>query len=57
MAVAILAAVLIGRLDEVAPIIRSLQPGENWSWCFPDGVAFLIPEVTGETRIPRAPLG
>lgn len=39
------------------PIIRSLQPGEEWSWCFPDDLALLIPEVKGETRIPPSPLG
>jgi uncharacterized UBP type Zn finger protein len=38
------------------PIVRSLEPGENWSWCFVDELAFLIPEVTGETRIPPSPL-
>ena len=25
------------------PIIRSLQPGEDWSWCFVDRLAMLIP--------------
>jgi uncharacterized UBP type Zn finger protein len=39
------------------PIIRSLEPGELWSWCFLDEVAMLIPEVQGETRIPPSPLG
>jgi ubiquitin-hydrolase Zn-finger-containing protein len=39
------------------PIIRSLQPGEDWSWCFVDEVGLLIPEVHGETRIPPSPLG
>jgi len=39
------------------PIIRSLEPGETWSWCFPDEVAMRIPEVQGETRIPPSPLG
>ena len=39
------------------PLIRSLQPGEEWSWCFLDDVALLIPEVSGETRIPPSPLG
>jgi hypothetical protein len=39
------------------PIIRSLQPGEVWSWCFVDEVAFQIPEVEGETRIPPSPMG
>ncbi len=39
------------------PIIRSLEPGETWSWCFTDEVAMSIPEVQGETRIPPSPLG
>jgi uncharacterized UBP type Zn finger protein len=39
------------------PIIRSLEPGEDWSWCFPDQVAMVIPEVHGATRIPPSPLG
>ena len=39
------------------PLIRSLEPGEEWSWCFLDDVALLIPEVSGETRIPPSPLG
>lgn len=39
------------------PIIRSLQPGEDWSWCFLDELAMLIPDVRGETRIPPSPLG
>lgn len=39
------------------PLIRSLEPGEEWSWCYVDEVALLIPEVTGETRIPPSPLG
>jgi uncharacterized UBP type Zn finger protein len=39
------------------PIIRSLEPGEEWSWCFPDELAMLVPEVQGETRIPPSPLG
>lgn len=37
-------------------IIRSLEPGEDWSWCFVDEIAMLIPEVKGQTRIPRSPL-
>jgi hypothetical protein len=40
----------------VHPIIRSLEPGENWSWCFADELAMVIPEVRGETRIPPSPL-
>jgi uncharacterized UBP type Zn finger protein len=38
------------------PIIRSIQPGENWSWCFVDEVAVEIPEIQGEPRIPPSPL-
>jgi uncharacterized UBP type Zn finger protein len=39
------------------PLIRSLEPGETWSWCFLDQVAISIPEVRGTTRIPPSPLG
>ena len=38
------------------PIMRSIQPGEDWSWCFVDEVAMVIPQVEGETRIPPSPL-
>ena len=38
------------------PIIRSLEPGEEWSWCFIDNVAMLLPEVHGHTRIPPSPM-
>ena len=38
------------------PIIRSLEPGEDWSWCFVDGLAMVIREVQGATRIPSSPL-
>jgi uncharacterized UBP type Zn finger protein len=38
------------------PIIRSLEPGEAWSWCYVDEVALLLPEVRGSTRIPPSPL-
>jgi uncharacterized UBP type Zn finger protein len=38
------------------PLIRSLEPGEDWSWCYADEVALLIEEVSGETRIPPSPL-
>ena len=34
------------------PIIRSIQPGEDWSWCFVDEVAMVIPQVEGETQHP-----
>ena len=39
------------------PIIRSLEPRENWSWCFQDELAMLIDGVEGTTRIPPSPLG
>jgi hypothetical protein len=42
---------------ESHPIIRSLEPGEEWSWCFVDEVGMIIRQVTGETRIPPSPLG
>jgi uncharacterized UBP type Zn finger protein len=28
--------------DEGHPIIRSAQPGEEWSWCFVDEVALVV---------------
>jgi hypothetical protein len=37
-------------------IIRSLEPGEDWSWCFEDELAMRIPEVRGHTAIPPSPL-
>ena len=38
------------------PLIRSIEPGEEWSWCFVDEVALAIPGVRGETTIPPSPL-
>jgi uncharacterized UBP type Zn finger protein len=38
------------------PIIRSLEPGEDWAWCYVDEVAMRIPTVHGATRIPPSPL-
>jgi hypothetical protein len=38
------------------PIIRSLEPGETWCWCFVDEQAMLIPQITGVTRIPPSPM-
>jgi uncharacterized UBP type Zn finger protein len=38
------------------PIIRSLEPGETWSWCFIDQVAMVLPNVTGSTKIPPSPM-
>jgi uncharacterized UBP type Zn finger protein len=38
------------------PLIRSLEPGEEWSWCYIDEEAMLIPEIRGQTRIPPSPM-
>src|SRR4051812_46053409 len=38
------------------PIMRSIEPGEDWSWCFEDELGMRIPQVTGEPRIPPSPL-
>ena len=37
-------------------IIRSLEPGEDWSWCYVDEVAFVVDGISGTTRIPPSPL-
>ena len=34
------------------PIIRSLEPGEDWNWCYVDEVAFVVDGIRGTTRIP-----
>jgi uncharacterized UBP type Zn finger protein len=39
------------------PIIRSIEPREDWSWCFIDETMMRIPEVRGEPQIPPSPLG
>lgn len=39
------------------PIIRSIQPGEDWSWCYVDELAMVIEDVHGSPRIPPSPLG
>ena len=38
------------------PLIRSLEPGEQWSWCFLDDVGMVLSEVHGSTRIPPSPM-
>jgi hypothetical protein len=35
----------------------SIEPGEEWSWCFLHDLAPLITAIQGETRIPPPPLG
>ncbi|HEU5214999.1 MAG TPA: UBP-type zinc finger domain-containing protein [Gaiellaceae bacterium] len=42
--------------DSGHPLIRSLEPGEDWSWCYADEVALVIDAVSGATRIPPSPL-
>ena len=39
------------------PIIRSLEPGEDWCWCYVDDVSFVVDDLRGTTRIPPSPLG
>jgi uncharacterized UBP type Zn finger protein len=38
------------------PLIRSLEPGETWSWCYVDEVMMVISGINGETRIPPSPM-
>ncbi len=38
------------------PLIHSLEAGEEWSWCYVDEAAMVIPQVRGRTRIPPSPL-
>jgi uncharacterized UBP type Zn finger protein len=38
------------------PLIRSLEPGEDWVWCYEDQLGMLIPEIHGHTRIPPSPM-
>jgi ubiquitin-hydrolase Zn-finger-containing protein len=38
------------------PIIRSLERGEGWSWCYLDELAFVLDGLRGTTRIPPSPL-
>ncbi len=34
------------------PLIRSFEPGEEWYWCYPDGIAF---ELDGAPPAPSHP--
>ncbi|MGZ5339647.1 MAG: UBP-type zinc finger domain-containing protein [Thermoleophilaceae bacterium] len=43
--------------DEDHALIRSLEPGEDWSWCFEDRLGMLPDRPEGQTRIPPSPLG
>jgi uncharacterized UBP type Zn finger protein len=33
--------------EEAHPIVRSAEPGEDWSWCFVDDVAFVVEPGSG----------
>ena len=37
-------------------LIRSIEPGEQWAWCYPDELMMVIPQVTGAPRIPPSPM-
>ena len=34
------------------PLVQSYEPGEEWSWCYIDEIAFLLAGIRGTTRIP-----
>jgi len=38
------------------PLIRSLEPDEQWSWCYIDDVGFVLCGLRGKTQLPRPPL-
>ena len=33
------------------PIVRSAEPGEDWSWCFVDDLAFLVEPTTASAEL------
>ena len=38
------------------PLIRSIEPGEDWSWCYSDQVMMRIDGIRGTPQIPPSPL-
>jgi hypothetical protein len=42
--------------DSGHPLIHSLEPGEEWTWCYEDEVAMLIPQIEGQTQLPPSPM-
>ena len=38
------------------PLIRSVQPGESWAWCYVDEMGVQVRGLTGEPSIPPSPL-
>ena len=37
-------------------LVRSLEPGEDWTWCYIDEVGFRVDVIHGTTRIPPSPM-
>jgi uncharacterized UBP type Zn finger protein len=42
--------------DSAHVLVRSIQPGEDWGWCYADQVMLARLPVSGATRIPPSPL-
>jgi len=38
------------------PIVRTLEPGEDWNWCYIDQVGFRVDGIHGTTHIPPSPM-
>jgi len=38
------------------PIVRSIEPDEEWSWCYIDQVGLRVDGIHGTTRIPPSPM-
>ena len=38
------------------PLVRSVQPGEAWGWCYEDEMMLSGLPVRGQPSIPRSPL-
>ena len=38
------------------PVMRSLERGERWCWCFEEKKAFFLPSLRGSTRLPPSPM-
>jgi uncharacterized UBP type Zn finger protein len=38
------------------PIVRSIQPGEAWGWCYLDELMIPAVPVQGQPRVPPSPL-
>jgi uncharacterized UBP type Zn finger protein len=38
------------------PLMRSIQPGENWVWCYADRLMLTGVPIQGQPRIPPSPL-